>query len=286
MRGQHRALGERVAWGNTADVWQWTATTVVKVLRPGIPRQWAALEADITRRVHKAGLPAPATDGIVEIDGRPGIVLERIDGESMWRRMKSAPNELPLFVEALVDLQTGLHAAGPIEGLPDLGSRLRSKIDQVERLSPDERREALDVLAGLPTGWALCHGDIHPANVLMSARGMVVIDWFDAATGHPVADLARSSLLMRPPAELKAIRAYLEGATRVFLERMHGAYLSALVSRGLLGDVPFADWEAVLAVARMSEPLPTDDLVAIWEAWRSGAGEAQRQRGTAYRARS
>jgi hypothetical protein len=78
--------GVLVARGNTSDIWTWTAETVVKVLHPGIPAHWASIEADITQRVLAAGFSVPATDGVVEVDGRPGIVLERIDGETMWRQ--------------------------------------------------------------------------------------------------------------------------------------------------------------------------------------------------------
>jgi aminoglycoside phosphotransferase (APT) family kinase protein len=274
MRAQPRALGDRVARGNTSDVWRWSQGTVVKVLHPGIPRHWAALEADITRRVHEAGLPAPATDGLVEVDGRPGIVFERIDGESMWDRMKASPGRIAVLVEELVDLQTRLQRAGPVDGLPDLVTRLHAKIEAAEPVPAEERREALDLLATLPRASALCHGDLHPANVLMSLRGPVVIDWFDAAEGHPLADHARSSLLMRPPASVTFTHPYLEGATRASLDRLHRAYLAVAGRRGVVGQASFAAWEAVLAVARMSEPVPTADLVAIWNGWRASARAA------------
>lgn len=270
MGGRHRALGEFVARGNTSDVWRWSPGTVVKVLHPDIPDHWATLEADITRRVHEAGLPAPATEGVVVVDGRQGIVFEHVDGISMWERMKSSPGELPALVEALVDLQAGLHAAAPVDGLPNLVTRLRGKIEAAENLPAEERREALDLLAGLPTASALCHGDLHPANILMSPRGMILIDWFDAAAGHPLADLARSSLLMRPPVSMMLAHRYLEGATPGSLARLHSTYLSVAGRRGLLPETEFTAWEAVLAVARMVEPVPTADLVGIWEGRRAG----------------
>ena len=47
------------------------------------------------------------------------------------------------------------------------------------------------------------------------------------------------------------------------------AYLAALTHRGLIEPASFAAWEAVLAVARMSEPVQTSDLVALWRAWRA-----------------
>ena len=47
MVAQQPARGELIARGNTSDVWRWTGTTVVKVLRPEIPSHWAGLEHQI-----------------------------------------------------------------------------------------------------------------------------------------------------------------------------------------------------------------------------------------------
>ena len=110
---------------------------------------------------------------------------------------------------------------------------------------------------------------MHPANLLMSPHGWVIVDWFDAAVGNSVADLVRSSLLMRRPTTAQSSNEHLDGATPDFLDRLHGAYLSVLKRRGLLEKMPFATWEAVLAVARMSEPVQTTDLVGIWNHWRA-----------------
>ncbi len=277
MRELHHRPGELIARGNTSNVWAWTPETVVKVLHPDIPQHWASIEADITRRVHAEGYPVPATDGVIEIDGRSGIVLERIDGETMWERMKAAPAEVPQLIEALIDLQAGLHAAAPVDGLPDLARRLGSKIDEAVQVSARDRREAQALLGRLPTATALCHGDMHPNNIVMADRGMVIVDWFDAATGHATADYVRSSLLMRPPESETSRSAHLGGATSEFLDRVHCVYLSTLMRRSLIEGDSFAAWEAVVAVARMSEPVPTDDLVRLWRRWRvEGPGPSQR----------
>jgi aminoglycoside phosphotransferase (APT) family kinase protein len=264
-----RARGELIARGNTSDVWRWSDDTVVKVLRPEIPAHWAALEYEITRRVREAGLPVPATDGVVEVNGRPGVVLEHVAGPSMWSRMKDDPDEVPRLVEELVDLQEQVLAAGPIEGLPDLAERLHAKIDEAAQLPADERAEAHHLLAGLPTGTALCHGDMHPANVLGSSRGWIIVDWFDAAIGYPLADYARSALLMPPASAVESANRHLDGATVDLLGRLHDAYLASLARRGRAEAGSFEAWEAVLAVARMSEPVQTSDLHAVWQDWRS-----------------
>src|ERR671924_42075 len=52
------------------------------------------------------------------------------------------------------------------------------------------------VLEQLPDGDRLCHGDFHPANVLVGKRGPVAIDWHRAARGDPMGDLARSRVIL------------------------------------------------------------------------------------------
>ncbi len=257
-----------IARGNTSDIIAWTKDTVVKVLRPEIPRHWAAIEADITRRVHGAGLPVPFTDGVIEIDGRPGVILERIDGPTMWQRMKEMPQDVPGLMDTLVALQAELHATA-VRGLPDLVRRHGSKIDEAVQVSAADRQEAQLLLAAMPRGSALCHGDFHPANIILAERGMVILDWFDAATGHATADRVRSSLLMRAPLDRAAMPVHLGGATIGSLDRMHSGYLAALARRGLIDVDEFAQWEAIVAVARMSEPVPSGDLLSLWNRWRA-----------------
>lgn len=268
MASTRQARGELIARGNTSDVWRWSGTTVVKLLRPGIPPHWAWLEHQIVCRVREAGLPVPASDGIVEVDGRPGIVLEHVAGPSMWSRMKEHPYEVPRLVEELLDLQERILAAGPIEDLPGIDARLHRKIDEAVQLQEDDRAAAHRLLAELPTGSALCHGDMHPANVLGSSRGWVVVDWFDAGIGDPLADYARSALLMPPATAIESANRHLDGVTGDLLGRLHETYLASLARRGRIDLGPFAAWEAVLAVARMSEPVHTSGLHELWRRWR------------------
>ena len=207
---------------------------------------------------------------MIEVEGRPGIVLEFVEGQTMWSRMREHPNELPALVELLVDLQCQLHDAGPVDGVPDLATRLRNKIAQAQQLSARDRDKAWSLLADLPRGSALCHGDMHPANIVLATHGPVILDWFDAGIGRAHADRARSSLLMRPPLTGTS-GSHLDGATPGRLGQLHGTYLSALRRKGLLASEEFEAWEAVIAVARMSEPVPKADLLAIWQHWLAGS---------------
>lgn len=50
-------------------------------------------------------------------------------------------------------------------------------------------------LRELPDGEALCYGDFHPRNVIVDGDELTNIDWVDASSGPPAADLARSAII-------------------------------------------------------------------------------------------
>jgi aminoglycoside phosphotransferase (APT) family kinase protein len=57
----------------------------------------------------------------------------------------------------------------------------------------------------------LCHGDLHPSNVILGSDGPMIVDWFDASRGDPIADVARSSVTLlgdgaNPPEHLPGAR--------------------------------------------------------------------------------
>jgi aminoglycoside phosphotransferase (APT) family kinase protein len=253
-----------IARGNTSDIWAWADHAVIKVLRPGIPAHWAEMEADTLARVRSAGLPVPQTEGVVDFRGRPGIVMERVDGIAMWERIKREPASIAGLIEQLVDLQIEVQRTR-VPGLVAMVDRLHTKIGDARQLSAEERDEAKGLLARLPHGDALCHGDFHPANIVLTDRGPVILDWFDAASGDVTADFVRSSLLMRPPFDRSS---WLAGSTPELLDQIHSHYITELVRRGSLDAQAFGSWEVVTAVARMSEPVPDMDLLAVWERWK------------------
>lgn len=70
------------------------------------------------------------------------------------------------------------------------------KIRTADMLSPDMREALLKVINELPEGNLLNHGDFHLGNVLITELGMMVIDRIDSIRSNPLADVARSSLLI------------------------------------------------------------------------------------------
>ena len=265
-------LGRLIAPGRTSDVYEFGPDSVVKVSRPWVPTTWAATEAAITAVVHRHGLPTPAVRGVAVIEGRESAVFERVDGPTMWQQVRDGDRCVEFGAAELAEIQLEIHDAGVVAGLPRLADRIGEKIDAASLLAPTERDEAHRLVDSLPEGSAICHGDLHPGNVLMSRRGPIVIDWFDAAVGSPVADFVRSSLLVRPrPGGAEVF--HLPGSSPEVLGRFHHHYVERMLDDLDVDRLEARWWEAVLAVSRLSEHAEGDDL-GLLSLWR-GRGDQQ-----------
>jgi len=167
----------------------------LKLFREGLPAEVVDREADVTRRVHDAALPAPAVHGVVEVNGRLGITFDRVRGPSMFHILIARPWAVRRQAAVLADLHARLHNAS-VPGLPSQRARLERRIRSAGEHDPALRDAVLAEVARLPNGNAVCHGDFHPDNVLISDTGPIIIDWLDASAGRPEADVARSLLLI------------------------------------------------------------------------------------------
>jgi Ser/Thr protein kinase RdoA (MazF antagonist) len=155
----------------------------------------SAFESDVITRVAEAGLPVARSHGVVTIDGRCGVLLDRLYGRSLLRVViESALTDIDSLAEQFVALHAMINAT-VIEGLPDLVGRLSGEIER-SGLPSQLVTELGELLIQLDDGTRrVCHYDLHPDNVIVTASGWVVIDWLGVASGQPVADLARTLLL-------------------------------------------------------------------------------------------
>lgn len=246
------------AWGHDA---------VAKVPFASTPEGWIRFEAQYTAAVHAAGAPAPRLLGIETIGGRAASIYERVHGRSMWQHMVDHPAQMASHARALAELQTQLFSLVPPMSLPAQRDRLASKIRAASRRVDPSLMDALGCIPDAETT-RLCHGDLHPGNVIMASGGPVLIDWFDASRGDQVADIARTSLLMSARGHGPEGPSHLPGANRDALDRARQSYLDAVSDLASSPD-DVRRWEAVGAVARLAEGIAPAELLAIWREWRS-----------------
>lgn len=257
-------VGAIVGEGRTSVVRAFGDDSVVKIPKAHVSDSWIELEAEFTQSVRSAGAPAPEVRDIVDVEGRTSIVFERIRGTLMWEAIKAAPETCDAMVADLVALQRQIHELSLPRDVPDLVARMQTKAAAVSALSVSERVDARDLIASLPRGAGVLHGDLHPGNVIITDTGLVAIDWFDVSIGHPLADVLRSTLLMRPLAG-DTSPVHLPGAGRPTLEKLQRRYVE------LFEDVLAGEnnkWRAAVAVSRLAEAADPDDN-DLWERWRA-----------------
>ena len=187
----HGSLGEKIGEGAFADVHAWAPGQVVKLFKAGAARRDSRREARMTRAVFAAGAPAPEVFGEVELEGRFGIVLGRFDGPTLLQLTRSSAITIDQAGAILASLCRSVHETPPPSDVPFL----RDLMEGWLRISADAVPEhiatgTLALIERLRPGDGLCHTDLNPGNVIMTADGARLVDWGGAVRAPAALDLA------------------------------------------------------------------------------------------------
>lgn len=239
-----------LAEGRTAEVFAYGEGRVLKLDRP----EWtglAPIEGEVLEHLAAAGLPVARPHGAVTVDGRTGVVLDRVDGPSLLAILQDPGTddaEREQLAARFAALQHDLNTT-TLAGLPDLVSRLRGELESAVH-DARLRGELLALLAELDDGeHVVCHFDFHPSNVLVGPEGWVVIDWLTVAAGPPTADLART-LVLWSMSSAPSVAVFLCEVRRQSIAR-----------RGI-EDASLDGWVRVVAGARVAEGFSAEE--AAW----------------------
>jgi aminoglycoside phosphotransferase (APT) family kinase protein len=246
-------VGLLIASGRTADVFAWGEGQVLKLYHNWFGLEDIRFEQRTARAIQASGLPVPAVGEIIQVNGRNGLIYQRVGGIPMWEVLARQPWRMIDFARRSAELHATLHLTIAPTDLPDQHRRLQRKIGQAEGLAEEIRRRALAALGNLPAGNSICHGDFYPGNILIAGRDEVIIDWMDASRGNPLADLARSTIIILGAAATAQIP---QAGMKAFLRLFHALYLRRYFRLRPGGYTEYRRWLPVVAAARLSENIP------------------------------
>ncbi len=156
------APGLLIGQGRAADVYDIGDGRVLRRNRTGAP---TAVEAAAMEHVRGHGYPVPR---VYDASG-PDLVMDCVEGATMLDRLPRQPWRLWAWAAMLAHLHDRL-AEVP---LPDT-----------------------DLPARFGRPEVVVHGDLHPANVMLTAAGPVVIDWSNVGVGPRGAEVASTWIIM------------------------------------------------------------------------------------------
>ena len=170
--------------------------------------QIAAHEYHLLSLLHTAGLRVPQpllADESGTILPGPYLVIEYVEGDAMIDPAQAAQPQAAVISQLATELARIHDAAVPLGDLPylaDMADYATSRIRDRPAV-PDASLSEPAVRGELERIWpppvvnepVLLHGDYWPGNTLWRDGALVaVIDWENAATGDPVADLGNARM--------------------------------------------------------------------------------------------
>jgi Ser/Thr protein kinase RdoA (MazF antagonist) len=215
----------------------------------------------MTRAAFAAGAPAPEVLGEVTLEGRFGIVLSRLDGPTLRQLSRTGAMTPEHVGSILATLAISVHKRPP----PPEVISLRDFMDHSlrgfgDRLPQHIAAGILPLIDRLSPGDGLCHCDLHPGNVIMTADGPRLIDWFGMVRAPAALDLGVSHILLS-----ELIPELVDDPER---PRAYNAVLQSEYAR-------LAGMSKAALTAAMEPYLPIVRVFALLAGW---CGPAQRER--------
>lgn len=247
--------GNLIARGRTAEVYRQDGDRILKLFYSWCPADWAKREDDTSMIVYSKGLPIPKCIGTVSVAGRNGIVFNKVDGDSMLSIIGRKPWTLKAHWRTLARLHSQIHLQTG-DGLPQVKPYLERSISANTFISQTIKVMLLEVLTELENGTALCHFDFHPGQVILSKSGPMVLDWMTACQGSPLADIARTIVILSfgsPPNANWLVRRSVGIVGHSFRTHYPKEYS---LQKEQIDMSAIAKWMLPIAAARLMEEIP------------------------------
>ena len=178
---------------------------VRKVYAPVVPKEDIFKEAYMMTVVEREGIASPKVYGVFEEDGYLAIEMSFVPGHPLLMDVIGAlmGDDRPgaeKLMRRCAEEQAKINLT-KAEALPSYKDYARQLIENNPVLDEAEKEKILAILASLPDGAYICHGDLHPNNFMIDPETGTIcaIDWPEIGKGVPACDAARTYINMQHP---------------------------------------------------------------------------------------
>jgi thiamine kinase-like enzyme len=244
-------IGELLGIGNTASVYQWGKTEVIKIFHDQrCSMHEAKKEAKNAEIINNLNLRTPKYSGLLEYEGKSCLIYERIDGPTMLMQIEPTKLSVSHYAKLMARLHLELHHV-EIKFNSNLKTEITNKINTAEVIKEYEKPIIIDILNALPEGNVICHYDFHPGNIILSSNGPIIIDWMNVLVGNQAADVTRSSMMIQSHALPPNAPSWL--IKREYREFFNEEYLREYFTLSGMNQRVLEEWMAPTLAARIGE---------------------------------
>jgi uncharacterized protein (TIGR02172 family) len=240
-----------IGQGNTAEIYRLDDNKILKLFRNG-------LDQGIIEREYQNGVAVqqlldcvPKIYEMVEVDGRYGIIYQKIKGTDMLKVMLTSFWKIDNYAKELAHYH--LYVQKPAtDNICTVKDKLEEDINHVDILSDEVKEIVRKYLRQLPDGNELCHFDFHPGNIMLSDKKAYFLDWMTACRGDGCADIARTSIMLKY-GDVPHATSMMKKLISIFQHHIYKIYIKEylLISNRNLEDIN--RWELPVAAARLRE---------------------------------
>ena len=191
--------GRKLSEGTNANVYEWGEDRVIKLFKASYPTD------RVTEEYYNAlavkGLPFKKAE-VLELKKTEfgfGIVFKKISGENMLNYIFRT-RDFKGAAQQLADLQKSINKCTfdieKTEALESAHQQLRRRMLASKKADSDATKEMIRFLGTMKEGNSLCHGNLHPDNVLMTDDGPAALSSSGYCIGKPIYDVARTFFLI------------------------------------------------------------------------------------------
>lgn len=197
---------ELIGEGGNGAVYRISEEEIVKVSKHSQGEETLMHESEQVREAFLMGIPTVISFDTVDCGaGRTGIVMEALNSQSLGAYLTANPDRMDDIVPKYVEL---FRQANSVEVETPLFHNtkewLRSMVHLPQRIISEEEAAMFSALLDeIPDSNHFVHFDGHAGNILMHGsqedRSLMLIDFGDSGTGHPILEIAGWGFVMLEP---------------------------------------------------------------------------------------
>ena len=241
---------KKIGEGRSAEIFEFE-DKVIKVFRETYPDYGVEFEHKCHTIAYENGAMVPKIFELTEHEGRPAIVYEKINGDTLknlfmqdFNKYKNTYDEYAKSLKSVHNIKTD-----------ELGNC--DYVDRISKIDMDEelKERIIEKIKDYPKGDHLLHGDFHPDNVLL-ADHFYIIDWEGAKRGHPCEDVARSLMLFDSPYGLQGVPWFIKPMVKFLIKQYKKNFLESYLedTEYTMEDVNM--WLLPIYTLRLREKIP------------------------------